>query len=306
MPSPQCVTPTGSVWHSASSPSARTQHGMPGAPRAVPGIQCPCPHSRRCRSLTPGGAGAGRCRCGPGTGGGRWRRPGCPSLPPRLPAPPAPWAAAAASSSSPSSSSRQVSSRRRTGTGGRGTPRGPRGVGLGAMEKEVTPRSPGTARLPPEGLRRANPRRGCRSHSPVRGVTVNDTGGVGQEVFHPSFPPPLALRGVPSRVPDCLEGGQLSGTTSCGPGLDSFPGLDSPPARHPPSLRGRCFQGAFMALPGLERRLLSPRPLELPPPFPCSRDLPPAAPASPSHRNTRDVPSSPRTETGRGHASVRG
>lgn len=305
MPSPQCVTPTGSVWHSASSPSARTQHGMPGALRAVPGIQCPCPHSRRCRSLTPGGAGAGRCRCGPGTGGGRWRGPGCPSLPPRLPAPPAPWAAAAASSSSPSSSSRQVSSRRRSGTGGRGTPRGPRGVGLGAMEKEVTPRSPGTARLPPEGLRRANPRRGCRSHSPVRGSPSMTPVGSGKRCFTLLFLPPWPSEESPAESPTASKEDNSVGPLESPPG-HPLPGLDSPPARHPPSLRGRCFQGAFMALPGLERRLLSPQPLELPPPFPCSRDLPPAAPASPSHRNTRDVPSSPRTETGRGHASVRG
>lgn len=44
-----------------------------------------------------------------------------------------------------------------------------------------------------------------------------------------------------------------------------LPGLDSLPAPHPPSLRGHCFEGAFMAVPGLEPSLSRPQHLALPP-----------------------------------------
>lgn len=124
-----------------------------------------------------------------------------------------------------------------------------------------------------------------RTHTPsVRGVTANDTGAAGREVFHPSFPHPSPLGGVPSRVPECLEGEQLDGTT--GVSSRSLPaqlGLTPSPASPlaPRSLPRRSFYGS--AWPRAEP-LTPPAPGAFPPSL---SHLPPAAPASPSRRNTR-------------------
>lgn len=122
--------PSAQRWshHPVPVPGALLMDPAPGVLHNVPH-----PGAGRCRCAAggvgggrPGGGGGGRTGGGGGGGGDRAVRP---SLRPRLPAPPAPWAVPAASSS-PSSSSRQVSARRRTGVRGSGERRdGSRAMG---------------------------------------------------------------------------------------------------------------------------------------------------------------------------------